>query len=83
MTQTQNRLLDEFAKLMHDVAGVADGARQEVETALRAQGERVLSELDVARREDIETVRELALKALAENEELKARIVALEARLDH
>lgn len=81
MTQSQNRIFDDFSKLMHDVAGVADSARREVETAFRAQGERFVSEMDLTRREDLEIVRELALKALAENAELKKRIEALEARL--
>ncbi len=80
MTQ-QSRLFDDFAKLMHDVAGVADSARKEVETAFRAQGERVVSEMDLVKREDLEIIRELALKALAENETLKARVAALEAKL--
>ncbi len=81
MTQTNNRLMDEFAKLMTDAAGVAQGARREVETVVRAQLERVLSELDIVQREDFETVREMAVKARAENEALERRIAALEARL--
>ena len=47
MTQTSNRLLDEFAKLMTDMAGVAQGVRREVETAFRSQAERFLSEMDL------------------------------------
>ena len=78
---TQNRIFDDFAKLMNDVAGVADGARREVETAFRAQGERFVSEMDLAKREDLEIIRDLATKALAENEALKARVEALEALL--
>jgi BMFP domain-containing protein YqiC len=81
MTQTQSRLFDEFAKLMTDAAGVAQGARREVETVFRAQAERFLSEMDVVRREDFEVVRELAVKAREENEALQARVAALEAKL--
>ena len=44
MTQTSNRLLDEFAKLMTDAAGVAQGMRREVETAMRSQAERFLGD---------------------------------------
>lgn len=79
MTGSQGRLYDEFAKLVNDVAGVAQGARREVGTVLRAQGDRVVSELDLARREDLEVVREIALKALAEVERLSARLAQLEA----
>lgn len=81
MTQTSNRLFDDFAKLMTDAAGVAQGVKQEAEVALRAQAERFLSELDVVKREEFEVVREMAIKAREENEALKARIAALEAKL--
>lgn len=81
MTQTSNRLFDDFAKLMTDAAGVAQGMKQEAEVALRAQAERFLSELDVVKREEFEVVREMAIKAREENEALKARIAALEAKL--
>ncbi|ODN71492.1 accessory factor UbiK family protein [Methylobrevis pamukkalensis] len=47
----------------------------------RSQGERFVSEMDLAKREDIEIVRELAVKALAEVERLTRRIEDLEARL--
>lgn len=81
MTSGQNRVLDELAKLVTDAAGAAQGVRREVETALRSQGERVLNTLDVVQREDFEAVREMAIKARAENSALLARIEALEARL--
>ena len=81
MTQTSNRIFDEFAKLMTDAAGVAQGVRREAETAIRAQAERFLSEMDLVKREEFDVVREMAIKAREENEALKARIAALEARL--
>ena len=80
MTTTgPNRILDEFAKLMTDAAGAAQGVRREVETAFRGQAERILNSMDVVQREEFEAVREMALKARAENEQLSARIAALEA----
>ncbi len=81
MTQTSNRLLDEFSKLMTDAAGAAQGMRREVETLMRAQGERILREMDVVQREEFEAVKEMAAKAREENERLGARIVELEAAL--
>ncbi|MBZ8134887.1 accessory factor UbiK family protein [Afifella sp. IM 167] len=81
MTQTNNRLMDEFAKLMTDAAGVAQGVRREAETAVRSQLERFMSELDMVQREEFDIVRDMALKARAENEALEQRIAALEARL--
>jgi BMFP domain-containing protein YqiC len=81
MVQTTGRLYDEFAKLMNDAAGVAQGVRREVDTAMRTQAERILRELDVVQREELEAVKEMARLAREENETLKARVAALEARL--
>jgi BMFP domain-containing protein YqiC len=81
MTQTSNRLLDEFAKLMTDMAGVAQGVRREVETAFRSQAERFLADMDLVQREEFDAVREMAALARNENEALKKRVAALEAQL--
>ena len=81
MSTGTNRILDDFAKLMTDAAGAAQGVRREVETAFRAQAERALNSLDVVKREEFEMVKEMAIKAREENDALLARIEALEARL--
>ncbi|MEM6495123.1 MAG: accessory factor UbiK family protein [Pseudomonadota bacterium] len=81
MAQTSNPFLNEFAKLMTDAAGAAQGARQEFEGLFRAQADRVLSEMDVVRREEFEAVKAMAQKAREENEVLAARLAELEARL--
>lgn len=81
MSNGPNRILDDFAKLMTDAAGAAQGIRKEVETAFHAQAERWLNGMDIVKREEFEAVREMAIKALDENDALKARIEALEAKL--
>lgn len=81
MTTGPNRILDEFAKLMTDAAGAAQGVRREVETAFKSQAEKVLNSMDVVQREEFEAVRDMALKARAENKKLEARIAELEAKL--
>ena len=81
MTTGPNRILDEFAKLMTDAAGAAQGVRREVETAFRAQAEKLLNSMDIPQREEFEAAREMAAKARAENVTLAARVDALEARL--
>jgi BMFP domain-containing protein YqiC len=80
MTQTSNRIFDEMARLMNDAAGVAQGVRREFDTLFRGQAERILRDLDVVQREDFEAVKEMARLAREENEALKARIEALEAK---
>src|SRR6187401_626068 len=67
MTQTTNRFFDEVARLMNDAAGVAQGVRREFDTLVKTQTERWLRDLDLIKRE--------------ENEALKVRIAALEAKL--
>jgi hypothetical protein len=80
MTQTSNRFFDEMARLMNDAAGVAQGVRREFDTLFRNQAERILRDLDVVQREEFEAVKEMARLAREENEALKARIAALEAK---
>jgi len=82
MTQTSNRFFDEMARLMNDAAGVAQGVRREFDTLFRAQAERILRDLDVVQREEFEAVKEMARLAREENEALKARIAALEAKAE-
>ncbi|MDX2203470.1 MAG: accessory factor UbiK family protein [Hyphomicrobiaceae bacterium] len=81
MTQTTNRIFDEFAKLMTDAAGAAQGVRREVETIMRAQGERMLAGMDLVQREEFEAVKEMAAKARDENAALAERVSKLEAAL--
>jgi BMFP domain-containing protein YqiC len=81
MVQTTNRFFDEVARLMNDAAGVAQGVRREFETLFRNQAERFLRDLDVVKREEFEAVKEMARLAREENEALKTRMSALEARL--
>lgn len=82
MTTTSSRLFDEFAKLVGNAAGAAQGIRREIDMLVKAQVERVLGDLSVVQREEFEAVREMASRAREENEELKARIVRLESALD-
>ena len=81
MTNGSNRILDDFAKLLTDAAGAAQGVRKEVETALRAQMERILNSMDVVQRDEFEAVRQMAVKAREENAALMSRIEALEKLL--
>lgn len=81
MTETRGRVFDELGRLMTDAAGAAAGVRREVETAVRSQASRVLSELDVVRRDEFEAVRAMAIKAREENELLAERLAALEAQI--
>ena len=63
----------------HAIAVAA--VKREVDAVMRNQAERILRDLDVVKREEFEAVKDMARLAREENEALKARIAALEAKL--
>ncbi len=81
MTQYENRILDDIAKLMTSAAGAAQGMRSEVETLIRAQAERLVADLDLVPREEFDAMKDLAVAARTEAEAVKGQLEALEARL--
>ncbi len=82
MPQTRSRFFDDLSRLMTDAAGLAEGARREVDTALRGQLERLLAGMDIVSREEFEAARDMAARARTDNESLRERVAALEAKLD-
>ena len=78
--QTRNRIFDDLSQLMTNAAGVAQGVKDEAETAVKSRVERLLQDMDLVTREEFEAVREMAVKAREENEALMAWIEALEAK---
>ena len=82
MATTSNRLLDEIARLATDAVGVAQGVRREAETVARSQIERLIRDMDIATREEVEVLRDLVVAVREENETLRAQLKALETRLD-
>ena len=70
MTTTSSRFFDELAKLMTNATGAAQGLRKEVDTMVQAQVERVLNNLELVKREELDVVRDMAQKAREENEAL-------------
>lgn len=78
--QTRNKILDDISQLMTNAMGVAQGAREEAETAMKSMLDRWLADRDFVTREEFDAVRAMAQKAREENEALKARLDALEAK---
>ncbi len=75
-----NKFFDDMSKLMTSAMGVAQGARTEAETAMKSWMDRWLADRDFVTREEFDAVRAMAQKAREENEALKARLDALEAK---
>lgn len=79
--QTDNRLLDDLARVAGGAMGALSGVRTEVEELVRQRLERLLSDMDLVPREEFEAVQAMAEKARLEQEKLEKRVVALEAAL--
>ena len=79
--QTQNRLLDDLARVATSALGVAAGMRGEIEARLRDQFERILANMDLVTREEFDAVKAMAAKARAEQEDLALRLAELETQL--
>ena len=78
--QTRSKFFDDMSQLMTNAMGVAQGAKEEADTAFKGMVDRWLADRDFVTREEFDAVRAMAQKAREENEALKARIDALEAK---
>ena len=78
--QGPNKFFDDMSKLMTNAMGVAQGAKTEAETAMKGWIDRWLADRDFVTREEFDAVRAMAQKAREENEALKDRLDALEAK---
>lgn len=76
--QTRNKVLDDISQLMTNAMGVAQGAKEEAETAMKSMIDRWLADRDFVTREEFDAVKAMAQKSREEAEELKARLAKLE-----
>jgi BMFP domain-containing protein YqiC len=76
--QTRNKIMDDISQLMTNAMGVAQGAKDEAETAMKGLMDRWLADRDFVTREEFDAVRAMAQKAREENEALSVRLAALE-----
>lgn len=79
--QSDNRFLDDLARLATGAMGALSGARSEVDQLVRQRMERLLADMDLVRRDEFEAVREMAVRAREENTRLAERLAVLEATL--
>ena len=78
--QTKNKFLDDVSQIMSSAMGVAQGARDEAQNAMRSVVDRMLADRNLVTREEFEAVRAMAQKAREENDALALRLAGLEAR---
>jgi len=78
--QSQNRFFDDFAKVVNGAVGTLAGAGREAESAMRERFREFMGGFDFVSREEFDAVKAMAAAARDENEALRARIEALEAK---
>jgi BMFP domain-containing protein YqiC len=79
--QTENRLLDDLARMANGALNTLSGLREEIESRVRERVERMLADMDMVPREEFEAIKAMAQKARAEQEELAARVAELERKV--
>lgn len=76
--QSQNKLFDDFVKVMNGAAGTLAGMSREANAAMQERAREWIGGLDMVSREEFEAVKAMAVAAREQNEALEARIAALE-----
>ncbi len=78
--QSENKLFDDFVKMVNGVAGTVAGMGREAESSARERMREWIGGMDFVSRDEFEAVKAMAAAARDENEALKARIAALEGK---
>ena len=68
--QSQNRLFDDFVKVMNGAAGTIAGMTREAQAAMQERAREWIGGLDLVTREEFEAVKAMAVAAREENEAL-------------
>lgn len=76
-----NRLFDDLARVATGALSAFSGVREEAETRLREQFERILGHMDLVTRDEFEAVQAVAVRAREAQEALETRLQAVEAQL--
>ena len=79
--QSENPLIADFVKLLNSAAGTMAGMTREARESARERLRETVGGLDFVAREEFDAVKAMAAKAREENEALRARLDALEAKL--
>ena len=79
--QSQNRLFDDFVKVMNGAAGTIAGMTREAQGAMQERMREWIGGLDLVSREEFEAVKAMAAAAREESQALKGRVEALEKAL--
>lgn len=78
--QSENKLFDDLVKMVNGMAGTVAGMGREAESSARERFREWIGGMDFVSREEFEAVKAMAAAARDENEALKTRLAALEAK---
>ena len=76
---TKRPMLDDLAGLMTGAMGAARAAGEEMKTAGQSRVRAMITDMDLASREEVEALKAIALQALEKVEALEKRIEKLES----
>jgi len=79
--QSENRMFDDFVKMVNGFAGTFAGMGREAEASAREKFKEWMGGADFVGRDEFEAVKAMAAAAREENETLKARVAALETKI--
>jgi BMFP domain-containing protein YqiC len=79
--QSDNRILDDMAKVATGALGSLTGLRSEIEAKVQQQLERLLSKMNLVSHEEFETMKSVAQAAREEQIKLERRLQEIEAKL--
>lgn len=79
--QSRSPFMDDLSRMMQGAAAMGQAANDEVKALFKSVAERAVGDIDLARRDEVEALKQLARSALEKSEALEKRVAELEAQL--
>ena len=77
--QSENRLFEDFVRMMNGAAGTLAGMGREAEGSMREKFREMVGGADFVSRDEFDAVKAMAAAARDQNQVLEARVASLEA----
>jgi len=78
--QKDNKIFEDIAKVASGAAGTIMDMKRDIEDMVSHQLEKILQKMNLATKEEFDTLKEMLAKCRMEQEELKKRLDALEKK---
>jgi BMFP domain-containing protein YqiC len=80
--KNNNKFLNDISSMVHGAVGSAMDVKQEIETIVSVQLEKILQKMDLVTKEEFDTTQAMLTKSRIEQEELKKRLNSLEIQIN-